>query len=112
MHSNSLTLTHVLVSGHLNLSPNGRLTAEASRNKLQVELMNLMNDNQYLPEGRFGEMLLLIPTLQRVASSLTARIGEAVTKTDDGLKLDDLLGDILLSGRDFCPPSEEAILIV
>lgn len=84
--------------GYLNLSPNGRLTAEASRSKLQVELMNLMNDNQYQPEGRFGELLLLIPTLQRVAGCLTAHINDAMTKGDATLKLDDLLGDILLSG--------------
>ncbi|VDM16953.1 unnamed protein product [Hydatigera taeniaeformis] len=108
-----------LSAGHLNLSPNGRLTIEASRSRLQIELMNVMNDNQYLPEGRFGELLLLVPTLQRVSGFLVARIGSVATVSaaaaaavaaantsaageSDGsinsLRLDDLLGDILLSG--------------
>ncbi|VDL96133.1 unnamed protein product [Schistocephalus solidus] len=75
------------------LSSNGRLLAESSRNKLQVELMNLMNDNQYLSEGRFGELLLLIPTLQRVAQLLVMKIAAA---RRDGLHVDELLCDILL----------------
>ncbi|KAH9278181.1 Hepatocyte nuclear factor 4-alpha [Echinococcus granulosus] len=108
-----------LSAGHLNLSPNGRLTVEASRSRLQIELMNVMNDNQYLPEGRFGELLLLVPTLQRVSGFLVARIGSVATtsaaaaaavaaanssataesdETINSLRLDDLLGDILLSG--------------
>nr|VZI23256.1 unnamed protein product [Spirometra erinaceieuropaei] len=66
---------------------------ESSRNKLQVELMNLMNDNQYLSEGRFGELLLLIPTLQRVAKLLVMKIAAA---RRDGLHVDELLCDILL----------------
>ncbi|KAL5107155.1 Hepatocyte nuclear factor 4-alpha [Taenia crassiceps] len=106
-----------LSAGHLNLSPNGRMTIEASRSRLQIELMNVMNDNQYLPEGRFGELLLLVPTLQRVSGFLVARIGSVATASaaaavaavntssageSDGsinsLRLDDLLGEILLSG--------------
>ncbi|KAL5961702.1 Hepatocyte nuclear factor 4-alpha, partial [Taenia solium] len=108
-----------LSAGHLNLSPNGRMTIEASRSRLQIELMNVMNDNQYLPEGRFGELLLLVPTLQRVSGFLVARIGSvasasaaasaavaaaytSTTRESDeninSLRLDDLLGDILLSG--------------
>uniref|UniRef100_A0A5K3FKS6 Nuclear receptor domain-containing protein n=1 Tax=Mesocestoides corti TaxID=53468 RepID=A0A5K3FKS6_MESCO len=94
-----------LSAGHLSLTSNGRLTVEASRNRLQIELMNVMNDNQYLPEGRFGELLLLVPTLQRIASILVSRI-EAVAmatnttseKPEEALKLDELLGDILLAG--------------
>lgn len=95
------------------------MTIEASRSRLQIELMNVMNDNQYLPEGRFGELLLLVPTLQRVSGFLVARIGSVATasaaaaaavavantsttgdsdETINSLRLDDLLGDILLSG--------------
>ncbi|KAM7534178.1 hypothetical protein Aperf_G00000115919 [Anoplocephala perfoliata] len=102
----------LLSAGHLNLSDNGRLTVEASRSSLQIELMNVMNDNQYLPEGRFGELLLLVPTLQRVSGYLVNRIGSAVTSANnlstangtdpvdavDSVRLDDLLADILLSG--------------
>ncbi|VDK31594.1 unnamed protein product [Dibothriocephalus latus] len=55
--------------------------------------MNLMNDNQYLSEGRFGELLLLIPTLQRVAKLLVMKIAAA---RRDGLHVDELLCDILL----------------
>ncbi len=58
--------------------------------------MNLMNDKQYLPEGRFGELLLLIPTLHRTARLLTSKIAAA---RKAGLKLDELLCDILLNGE-------------
>lgn len=81
--------------GNLNLSSNGRMAIDGSRTKLQVELMNLMNDKQYLPEGRFGELLLLIPTLQRISSMLVNKIA---TAKKEGFKLDELLGDILLTG--------------
>nr|CDS29859.2 hepatocyte nuclear factor 4 alpha [Hymenolepis microstoma] len=101
-----------LCAGHLSMTNNGRITVEASRSRLQMELMNVMNDNQYLPEGRFGELLLLIPTLQKVSGYLVRRIGSAVAavntlpnnnvegsgNTIGSVRLDDLLGDILLSG--------------
>ncbi|VDN99191.1 unnamed protein product [Rodentolepis nana] len=116
-----------LCAGHLIMSNNGRITVEASRSRLQMELMNVMNDNQYLPEGRFGELLLLIPTLQKVSGYLVRRIGSAVAaantlpnnnvegsgNTIGSVRLDDLLGDILLSGMStifylkciVCPPT-------
>ncbi|VDL59713.1 unnamed protein product [Hymenolepis diminuta] len=101
-----------LGAGHLSMSNNGRTTVEASRSRLQMELMNVMNDNQYLPEGRFGELLLLIPTLQKVSGYLVKRIGSVVAAANNlpnnnvedpgntigSVRLDDLLGDILLLG--------------
>ena len=79
--------------------------------------MNVMNDNQYFPEGRFGELLLLLPILQRISLFLVARIGGIITASTstanintpaknlgteevvNSLRLDDLLSDILFSGK-------------
>ncbi|KAH8874762.1 Hepatocyte nuclear factor 4-gamma [Schistosoma japonicum] len=69
------------------LSENGRLIIRSCQYLLQMELMNLMNSKLYLPKGRFGALLLLIPefrsvTYQMINKLQIARQMDAINESD------------------------------
>ncbi|VDP67154.1 unnamed protein product [Echinostoma caproni] len=81
-----------------NLSDHGRHVARACQYQIQTELMHLMNDKLYLPQGRFGALLLLLPDLRSITYRMIDRL--QIAKQMGLTRLDGLLSDILLSGYD------------
>ncbi|XP_029447363.1 hepatocyte nuclear factor 4-gamma [Rhinatrema bivittatum] len=74
------------------------------RYQVQVSLEDYINDRQYDSRGRFGELLLLLPTLQ----SITWQMIEAIqfVKLFGMVKIDNLLQEMLLGGA----PSDTSLL--
>ncbi|CAL8082606.1 unnamed protein product [Calicophoron daubneyi] len=62
---------------------------------IQLELMHLMNDKLYLPQGRFGALLLILPDLRIIANHMVDKL--QLAKKMGLTRLDGLLTEILLS---------------
>ncbi|TPP66291.1 Hepatocyte nuclear factor 4-alpha, partial [Fasciola gigantica] len=81
-----------------NLSENGRIVVRAYQYQIQTELMHLMNDKLYLPQGRFGALLLLLPDLRSITHRMVDHLQLA---RQMGLThLDGILSEILSTGSD------------
>ena len=69
---------------------------------MQVSLEDYINDRQYDSRGRFGELLLLLPTLQSITWQMIEQI--QFIKLFGMAKIDNLLQEMLLGGQ--CPARE------
>lgn len=65
------------------------------RHQIQVCLEDYVNDRQYDSRGRFGEILLLLPSLQNITWQLIEQIQFA--KALGTAKIDNLIQEMLLS---------------
>lgn len=72
------------------------------RYQVQVSLEDYINDRQYDSRGRFGELLLLLPTLQSITWQMIEQI--QFVKLFGMAKIDNLLQEMLLGGQ----PAESA----
>nr|XP_033818525.1 hepatocyte nuclear factor 4-alpha [Geotrypetes seraphini] len=66
------------------------------RYQVQVSLEDYINDRQYDSRGRFGELLLLLPTLQSITWQMIEQI--QFVKLFGMVKVDNLLQEMLLGG--------------
>lgn len=66
------------------------------RFQVQLSLEDYINDRQYDSRGRFGELLLLLPTLQSVTWQMIEQI--QFVKLFGMVKIDNLLQEMLLGG--------------
>uniref|UniRef100_A0A4X1TVU8 Hepatocyte nuclear factor 4 alpha n=1 Tax=Sus scrofa TaxID=9823 RepID=A0A4X1TVU8_PIG len=66
------------------------------RSQVQVSLEDYINDRQYDSRGRFGELLLLLPTLQSITWQMIEQI--QFIKLFGMAKIDNLLQEMLLGG--------------
>ena len=66
------------------------------RSQVQVSLEDYINDRQYDSRGRFGELLLLLPTLQSIIWQMIEQI--QFIKLFGMAKIDNLLQEMLLGG--------------
>ncbi|KAG2458587.1 HNF4 factor, partial [Polypterus senegalus] len=66
------------------------------RYQVQVSLEDYINDRQYDSRGRFGELLLLLPTLQSITWQMIEQI--QFVKLFGMVKIDNLLQEMLLGG--------------
>ena len=66
------------------------------RHQIQVCLEDYVNDRQYDSRGRFGEILLILPSLQSITWQLIEQIQFA--KALGTAKIDNLIQEMLLSG--------------
>uniref|UniRef100_A0A8C7FSR6 Hepatocyte nuclear factor 4, alpha n=1 Tax=Oncorhynchus kisutch TaxID=8019 RepID=A0A8C7FSR6_ONCKI len=66
------------------------------RYQIQVSLEDYINDRQYDSRGRFGELLLLLPTLQSITWQMIEQI--QFVKLFGMAKIDNLLQEMLLGG--------------
>lgn len=90
------------VKGHLllpiadakGLSDPGKI--KRLRSQVQVSLEDYINDRQYDSRGRFGELLLLLPTLQSITWQMIEQI--QFIKLFGMAKIDNLLQEMLLGG--------------
>ncbi len=71
------------------------------RYQVQVSLEDYINDRQYDSRGRFGELLLLLPTLQSITWQMIEQI--QFVKLFGMAKIDNLLQEMLLGGELFVP---------
>lgn len=69
------------------------------RYQVQVSLEDYINDRQYDSRGRFGELLLLLPTLQSITWQMIEQI--QFVKLFGMAKIDNLLQEMLLGGEPF-----------
>ncbi|KAA0704554.1 Hepatocyte nuclear factor 4-alpha [Triplophysa tibetana] len=69
---------------------------KAMRYQVQMSLEDYINDRQYDSRGRFGELLLLLPTLQSITWQLIEQL--QFIKLFGLTKLDNLLQEMLLGG--------------
>lgn len=69
------------------------------RYQVQVSLEDYINDRQYDSRGRFGELLLLLPTLQSITWQMIEQI--QFVKLFGMAKIDNLLQEMLLGGTRF-----------
>ncbi|XP_028966744.1 hepatocyte nuclear factor 4-alpha [Galendromus occidentalis] len=81
--------------------PNARGLSEpnkikALRHQVQTCLEDYINDRQYDSRGRFGEILLLLPTLLSITRQMIEMIQMA--KTLNNARVDSLLQEMLLGG--------------
>lgn len=67
------------------------------RFQVQISLEDYINDRQYDSRGRFGELLLLLPTLQSITWQMIEQI--QFVKLFGVVKIDSLLQEMLLGGR-------------
>ncbi|XP_064797286.1 hepatocyte nuclear factor 4-gamma-like isoform X1 [Oncorhynchus masou masou] len=79
---------------------------KAMRLQVQMSLEDYINDRQYDSRGRFGELLLLLPTLQSITWQLIEQL--QFVKLCGLAKIDNLLQEMLLGGG--CLASEPAHL--
>lgn len=70
---------------------------KALRFEIQTTLEDYISDHQYASRGKFGEMLLLLPTLQNIALQLTEQL--QILKLFGVAKVDSLLQEMLLGGK-------------
>ena len=70
------------------------------RYQVQVSLEDYINDRQYDSRGRFGELLLLLPTLQSITWQMIEQI--QFVKLFGMAKIDNLLQEMLLGGEGTC----------
>ncbi|XP_062986922.1 hepatocyte nuclear factor 4-gamma [Elgaria multicarinata webbii] len=66
------------------------------RFQVQISLEDYINDRQYDSRGRFGELLLLLPTLQSITWQMIEQI--QFVKLFGVVKIDSLLQEMLLGG--------------
>ncbi|XP_043921947.1 hepatocyte nuclear factor 4-gamma [Protopterus annectens] len=66
------------------------------RYQVQVSLEDYINDRQYDSRGRFGELLLLLPTLQSITWQMIEQMH--IIKLFGAIKFDSLLQEMLLGG--------------
>ncbi|OXB68720.1 hypothetical protein ASZ78_012919 [Callipepla squamata] len=66
------------------------------RYQVQISLEDYINDRQYDSRGRFGELLLLLPTLQSITWQMIEQI--QLVKLFGIVKIDSLLQEMLLGG--------------
>ncbi|XP_075067488.1 hepatocyte nuclear factor 4-gamma [Mixophyes fleayi] len=66
------------------------------RYQVQISLEDYINDRQYDSRGRFGELLLLLPTLQSITWQMIEQI--QFVKLFGIVKIDNLLQEMLLGG--------------
>lgn len=71
------------------------------RYQVQVSLEDYINDRQYDSRGRFGELLLLLPTLQSITWQMIEQI--QFVKLFGMAKIDNLLQEMLLGGENGRP---------
>ncbi|XP_066290738.1 hepatocyte nuclear factor 4-gamma-like isoform X8 [Branchiostoma lanceolatum] len=87
------------------LSERGKI--KSMRYQVQLNLEDYINDRQYESRGRFGEILLLLPTLQSITWQMIEQIQFA--KLFGVAKIDNLLQEMLLGGgsadQSEAPPS-------
>ena len=67
------------------------------RYQVQVSLEDYINDRQYDSRGRFGELLLLLPTLQSITWQMIEQL--QFIKLCGLAKIDNLLHEMLLGGE-------------
>ncbi|XP_028592501.2 hepatocyte nuclear factor 4-gamma isoform X2 [Podarcis muralis] len=67
-----------------------------TRFQVQINLEDYINDRQYDSRGRFGELLLLLPTLQSITWQMIEQI--QFVKLFGMVKIDSLLQEMLLGG--------------
>lgn len=67
------------------------------RYQVQISLEDYINDRQYDSRGRFGELLLLLPTLQSITWQMIEQI--QLVKLFGIVKIDSLLQEMLLGGK-------------
>ncbi|XP_069477328.1 hepatocyte nuclear factor 4-gamma isoform X2 [Ambystoma mexicanum] len=72
------------------------LKIKTMRFQVQVSLEDYINDRQYDSRGRFGELLLLLPTLQSITWQMIEQI--QFVKLFGMIKIDNLLQEMLLGG--------------
>ncbi|RXM31323.1 Hepatocyte nuclear factor 4-alpha [Acipenser ruthenus] len=68
---------------------------KSMRYQVQISLEDYINDRQYDSRGRFGELLLLLPTLQSITWQMIEQI--QFVKLVGMAKIDNLLQEMLLS---------------
>lgn len=71
------------------------------RYQVQVSLEDYINDRQYDCRGRFGELLLLLPTLQSITWQMIEQL--QFIKLCGLAKIDNLLQEMLLGGKTVRP---------
>ncbi|XP_051971347.1 hepatocyte nuclear factor 4-gamma-like isoform X2 [Xyrauchen texanus] len=69
---------------------------KAMRYQVQMSLEDYINDRQYDSRGRFGELLLLVPTLQSITWQMIEQL--QFIKLFGLAKIDNLLQEMLLGG--------------
>ncbi|KAM9308048.1 hepatocyte nuclear factor 4-gamma [Gastrophryne carolinensis] len=69
---------------------------KSMRFQVQISLEDYINDRQYDSRGRFGELLLLLPTLQSITWQMIEQI--QFVKLFGLIKIDNLLQEMLLGG--------------
>ncbi|XP_062336072.1 hepatocyte nuclear factor 4-gamma isoform X1 [Osmerus eperlanus] len=69
---------------------------KAMRQQVQMSLEDYINDRQYDSRGRFGELLLLLPTLQSITWQMIEQL--QFVKLCGLAKIDNLLQEMLLGG--------------
>ena len=70
---------------------------KAFRYQVQVNLEDYISDRQYDTRGRFGEILLMLPSLQSIAWQMIEQIQFA--KLFGMARIDNLLTEMLLGGE-------------
>ncbi|XP_019354181.1 hepatocyte nuclear factor 4-gamma isoform X3 [Alligator mississippiensis] len=75
---------------------NNPLKIKNMRFQVQISLEDYINDRQYDSRGRFGELLLLLPTLQSITWQMIEQI--QLVKLFGVVKIDSLLQEMLLGG--------------
>nr|KAG5712214.1 hypothetical protein BaRGS_014564 [Batillaria attramentaria] len=70
---------------------------KAFRHQVQVNLEDYINDRQYDMRGRFGEILLMLPSLQSITWQMIEQLQFA--KLFGMAKIDNLLQEMLLGGE-------------
>lgn len=76
---------------------NNPLKIKNMRFQVQISLEDYINDRQYDSRGRFGELLLLLPTLQSITWQMIEQI--QLVKLFGVVKIDSLLQEMLLGGE-------------
>jgi len=69
---------------------------KAIRYQIQVNLEDYVSDRQYESRGRFGEILLMLPSLQSITRQLVELLHLAMSC--GAVKVDNLLQEMLLGG--------------
>ena len=69
---------------------------KAIRYQIHVNLEDYVNDRQYESRGRFGEILLMLPSMHRVTRQLVELVQLAMSC--GAVKVDNLLQEMLLGG--------------
>ena len=70
---------------------------KALRFEIQTTLEDYISDHQYDCRGKFGELLLLLPTLQSIALQMTEQL--QIARLFGVAKVDSLLQEMLLGGK-------------